>query len=90
VASIAVDTFDLTEREREVVALIARGNATAAIADVLHLSAHTVRDHVKAILQKTRVSSRGELVAKLYAEHYRPDPPRRAGATADVVHEASS
>ena len=38
----------------------------------LHLSAHTVRDYVKAIFAKVGVSSRGELVAKLFAEHYAP------------------
>jgi DNA-binding NarL/FixJ family response regulator len=29
-----------------------------------------VRDHLKTIFQKVRVSSRGELVAKLFADHY--------------------
>jgi DNA-binding NarL/FixJ family response regulator len=42
------------------------------MAEELVLSAHTVRDHVKAIFQKVGVSSRGELVAKLFAEHYEP------------------
>jgi hypothetical protein len=31
-----------------------------------------VRDHVKAIFHKVGVSCRGELVAKLFAEHYEP------------------
>jgi DNA-binding NarL/FixJ family response regulator len=31
-----------------------------------------VRDHVKAIFEKVGVSSRGELVATLFAEHYAP------------------
>ena len=31
-----------------------------------------MRDHVKAIFDKVGVSSRGELVAKLFAEHYGP------------------
>jgi DNA-binding NarL/FixJ family response regulator len=73
VASIAVDTYDLSERERQVAALIARGKPTAEIADELYLSAHTVRDHVKSIFRKMGVTCRGELVAKLYAEHYQPD-----------------
>ena len=29
-----------------------------------------MRDYVKAVLDKVGVSSRGELVAKLFAEHY--------------------
>ena len=52
--------------------LVARGYGTAEIAAALHLSAHTVRDHVKTIFDKVGVSSRGELVAKLFAEHYAP------------------
>ncbi len=36
------------------------------------MSRHTVRDHVKAIFAKVGVSSRGELVAKLFAEFYEP------------------
>jgi hypothetical protein len=31
-----------------------------------------VRDYVKVIFDKVGVSSRGELVAKLFAEHYAP------------------
>jgi hypothetical protein len=31
---------------------------------------------VKTIFQKAGVSSRGELVAKLFTEHYRPEPHR--------------
>ena len=45
---------------------------TADIADELFLSAHTVRDYVKTIFEKVGVSSRGELVARLFAEHYAP------------------
>jgi hypothetical protein len=38
----------------------------------LFLSVHTVRGYVKSIFEKVGVSSRGELVAKLFAEHYAP------------------
>ena len=72
IAPIIVQAYDLTDREQQVTRLIARGAGTAEIADELFLSAHTVRDHVKAIFSKVGVSSRGELVAKLFAEHYEP------------------
>ena len=33
-------------------------------------SSHTVRDYIKAVFDQVGVSSRGELVAKLFADHY--------------------
>jgi Bacterial regulatory proteins, luxR family len=53
-------------------ALVIEAAQGAEIAERLHLSAHTVRDYVKAVFEKVGVSSRGELVAKLFAEHYAP------------------
>ena len=49
---------------------IARGGSTAEIAAELFLSPHTVRDYVKTVFEKFGVSSRGELVARLFGEHY--------------------
>ncbi|MGW1711809.1 response regulator [Streptomyces sp. NPDC002156] len=48
----------LSEREREVLVLVAEGLSNADIGTRIHLSAGTVKDHVSAILTKLRVSSR--------------------------------
>jgi DNA-binding CsgD family transcriptional regulator len=72
IAPIIVEAYELSPREQEIARLIAVGMGTAEIASSLHLSAHTVRDYVKAIFEKVGVSSRGELVAKVFAEHYAP------------------
>lgn len=72
IAPILVKAYELTQREEEIVRLISQGFGTAEIASYLHLSRHTVRDYVKAVFEKLRVSSRGELVAKLFSEHYSP------------------
>ncbi|MFH9687242.1 LuxR C-terminal-related transcriptional regulator [Streptomyces sp. NPDC017413] len=69
---LIVDAYELTDRETEVTQYIARGLPTGEIAAQLHLSPHTVRDHVKAVFEKAGVSSRGELVGKLFTEHYAP------------------
>jgi NarL family two-component system response regulator LiaR len=70
----------LTAREWEVLDLLCRRMSTDEIADALVLSAETVRSHIKSILRKLRVSSRGEAVA--IAEELRggivPGPPAEA------------
>jgi len=50
----------LTEREREVLALITQGKTDKEIAQVLEISKKTVGNHVSSILDKLRVSSRTE------------------------------
>jgi DNA-binding CsgD family transcriptional regulator len=83
IAPIVAESFDLSEREQQIVRLIARGASTSEIADELFLSRHTVRDHVKAVFKKAGVSSRGELTAKLFAEFY--EPVHRTGITRSHV-----
>jgi len=51
-------TNKLTERELDVLRLIAKGINNAQIAGKLHLSEGTVRNHVSAILEKLGVSDR--------------------------------
>jgi DNA-binding NarL/FixJ family response regulator len=53
----------LTEREWEVLDLLCQGMSTHEIATALVLSSETVRSHVKHVLRKLRVRSRGEAVA---------------------------
>jgi len=53
----------LTSREWEVLDLMCDGRSTSDIADELVLSIETVRSHVKSILRKLDVRSRGEAVA---------------------------
>jgi two-component system response regulator NreC len=53
---------DLSEREREVLRLIALGHTNAEIAAQLYLSIRTVESHRAHIQQKLRLSGRAELV----------------------------
>jgi two-component system response regulator NreC len=53
---------DLTEREAEVLRLIALGHTNNEIAEQLYLSVRTVETHRAHIQQKLRISSRAELV----------------------------
>jgi DNA-binding CsgD family transcriptional regulator/tetratricopeptide (TPR) repeat protein len=56
----------LTQREAEVLALLAEGLSNAAISDRLTLSAKTVGHHVSAILGKLGVATRGQAVAEAH------------------------
>ncbi len=52
----------ITEREREVVSLIALGHTNAEIAGKLHISEKTVETHRAHILQKLNLKTRADLV----------------------------
>ncbi len=52
----------LTDRECEVLTLLAQGHTDASAADVLFLSAHTVQSHTKSLYRKLGVHSRAEAV----------------------------
>jgi two-component system, NarL family, response regulator LiaR len=55
--------FDLTERELEVLNLVAQGQSNQQIAQALVISLATVKAHISNILSKLQVSSRSEAIA---------------------------
>lgn len=55
--------FDLTDREQEVLNLVAQGHSNQQIADTLVISITTVKAHMSNILSKLSVSSRAEAIA---------------------------
>jgi DNA-binding NarL/FixJ family response regulator len=71
----AADIAALTEREREVIALLAEGLQNKDVGERLHITENTVRRHLVAIFNKLGVDSRLELV--IYAfRHGMVQPPR--------------
>jgi len=65
---------ELTEREREVLALVARGYTNKQIAETLYVSEKTARNHVSHILEKLGLARRSEAAA--YAVEHRLVPPK--------------
>jgi DNA-binding NarL/FixJ family response regulator len=59
--SIDPELDQLTQREREVLRLIARGYAYKEIARELYISVKTVETHVSSVLRKLQLSNRHEL-----------------------------
>jgi DNA-binding NarL/FixJ family response regulator len=54
----------LTEREREVLDLIAAGSTNREIAERLYLSPHTVKEHTSTLYRKLRARNRAEAVQR--------------------------
>lgn len=55
---------ELTEREHEILALIAQGESNPEIAEQLHISLKTVRNHVSNIYNKMQVTDRVQAVLR--------------------------
>jgi len=56
-------SYDLTEREMEVLNLVVQGQSNRQIADTMVISLSTVKAHISSILSKLQVSSRAEAIA---------------------------
>ncbi len=73
VATVIMQAYGLTERERTVTGLVCRGRSTGQIAAELWISPDTVQDHLKSVFDKTGVRSRREVIATILRDHYLPD-----------------
>ena len=64
---------ELTEREREVLSLLADGLSNAAIADKLTVSVHTVRNHISNLSAKLGAHSKLEALSIAVRDGLLPD-----------------
>ncbi len=59
------DLQDLSPRESEVLALLVAGDRVPTIAKRLHISQHTVRNHLKSMFRKLEVGTQSELIDRI-------------------------
>jgi len=64
----SADVEGLTDRERDLLALLARGKPYKAISDQLGISVDTVRSHIRRIYKKLHVHSRTEAAVKFLGQ----------------------
>ncbi|MBI1185701.1 response regulator [bacterium] len=62
----AAENYSLTERESEIVDLLAQGLMYKQVAAALLISIDTVRSHIRHIYEKLQVNSRTEAINKVY------------------------
>lgn len=60
------EKHNLSEREEQILQLVAQGNRAKDIADMLSISIHTVQTHVRNIYDKLHVRSSAEAVARYF------------------------
>ena len=61
---VNLSTELITQRERQVLGMLAQGHSTTAIATVLEIAANTVESHRKKLLQKFQAKNTAELIMK--------------------------
>jgi DNA-binding CsgD family transcriptional regulator len=58
---------DLTERQREILARLLRGDRVPTISRGMHLATSTVRNHLTTVYRKVGVHSQAELIERLHS-----------------------
>ena len=76
---VAARVAAMTDRERDVLALMGRGLSNADIGRRLYLSTATVKDHVSAVLTKLAVSNRVQAAVAAREAGLVPGPGREQG-----------
>lgn len=60
--------FQLTNREEEIAQWIGEGRTNKEIANILKISEHTVKEHIRHLLRKTKSHTRTGILASLYQD----------------------
>ena len=69
--SAKTNSFNLSEREKEILSCLVKGMSYKLIADACFISIDTVRGHIRSIYEKLHVRTRTEAVMKLFGNNSR-------------------
>ena len=64
----SISSFSLSEREADVLRLVADGRSNSEISEQIHVSVSTVKKHVYNIFNKAGVNSRAQLLNLIYSK----------------------
>lgn len=67
-----ISQYELSNTEKEVLELLAKGLSNAEIAEQRHVSLNTIKTHVSNIYRKIGISRRAELIALFHAKQSHP------------------
>jgi DNA-binding CsgD family transcriptional regulator len=90
VAKVLTRLYAFSAREREVLAAVARGEATKSIAAALGVSPHTVTEHIQRACDKIGVRGRKALLAKLFFDGYAPHNNSSHAALTTALKQSAS
>lgn len=79
----------LTAQERRVASFVASGMSNREVADALHVSVHTVKTHVKNVLDKLSIRSRWQMAATVGQLSLGDGSTSEFTSPAIVIHPAS-
>ena len=80
--------YHLTEREQMVIIYLMLGFTNKEIANRIHLSEYTVKEHLKRIMHKTQTTTRTGLLARMIFPTPQGDIPDILSRTIEVQHHA--
>ena len=79
--------YHLTEREQMVIIYLMLGFTNKEIANRIHLSEYTVKEHLKRIMHKTQTTTRTGLLARMIFPTPQGDVPDILSGTIEVQHQ---
>jgi len=65
---LVLESVRMTPRERQVIALISEGMSNKEIAKQLHIATHTVKSHVRNIMEKLALHTRLQIAAYAHGQ----------------------